>query len=535
MKFRFVIASISVFFLSSLIAISSSLVHVSLSLFRNNFIQSKGVRLPTIVNESASRDDNDGWFDDYDNFVSKLNFKEWDNEVTTRTKIEKRVSLDNRRSSSVDYKNIRNRGGPISRGHDFSRSPDDDLSRDVDVEAIDSLLAERIACKRRSDFSTADKIRERLLEDHGVVLWDKEKIWTTNRNSKGGSARHRGNGRYAGGASRRTDTRKTLPRNQQFQIQRDFGPNGHDYTQTGGPIDPDLCTLQEEQINEFLALRLKYKMSRKFDEADQVKDNLYKNGVSIHDGFKQWRADGVDWDKKEKQRGKREYTHRKRAGDPSLSQDQMDEIMGQVILRADAKRAADFILADSIKSYLAERYSVIIDDSHYEWSFMSDSYSLSVTSYPLPEKDGIKDLIEEKIIDRAKAKSDKIYHVADAIREELFQVFNVTIDDRLKEYTYHPPLVADTFRTEETRVTNDGSEQAALQAFYQKPAEVSTAPMECIGDPSNHEKELSNNIVDRSDLEALTVPELKEMLRRVGLPISGRKDSLIERLLNNLS
>jgi len=243
----------------------------------------------------------------------------------------------------------------------------------------------------------------------------------------------------------------------------------------------------------------------------------------------------VDWDKKEKQRGKREYTHRKRAGDPSLSQDQMDEIMGQVILRADAKRAADFILADSIKSYLAERYSVIIDDSHYEWSFMSDSYSLSVTSYPLPEKDGIKDLIEEKIIDRAKAKSDKIYHVADAIREELFQVFNVTIDDRLKEYTYHPPLVADTFRTEETRVTNDGSEQAALQAFYQKPAEVSTAPMECIGDPSNHEKELSNNIVDRSDLEALTVPELKEMLRRVGLPISGRKDSLIERLLNNLS
>ncbi len=215
MKFRFVIASISVFFLSSLIAISSSLVHVSLSLFRNNFIQSKGVRLPTIVNESASRDDNDGWFDDYDNFVSKLNFKEWDNEVTTRTKIEKRVSLDNRRSSSVDYKNIRNRGGPISRGYDFSRSPDDDLSRDVDVEAIDSLLAERIACKRRSDFSTADKIRERLLEDHGVVLWDKEKIWTTNRNSKGGSARHRGNGRYAGGASRRTDTRKTLPRNQQ--------------------------------------------------------------------------------------------------------------------------------------------------------------------------------------------------------------------------------------------------------------------------------------------------------------------------------
>jgi hypothetical protein len=53
-------------------------------------------------------------------------------------------------------------------------------------------------------------------------------------------------------------------------------------------------------------------------------------------------------------------------------------------------------------------------------------------------------------------------------------------------------------------------------------------------EPSDREKDASLSIVDRSDLEALTVPELKEKLRKVGLPVSGRKDSLIERLLSNL-
>lgn len=496
-------------------------------------------RSPTVIYESG---DNDGWFDDYDNFVSKLNFKDWDNEENSRSKIEKRGGLENRRPSSGDYKSIRPRGGKIGRGHDFSRSPDDDMSATVDLEKIDALLAERIACKRKSDFASADKIRERLLEDHGVVLWDKEKIWTTNRNSKGGSARHRGNGRYA--STRRTDTRRTPSRNQESQVQRNFGPKGHDYTQTGGPIDPHLCTLHEDQINELLALRLKYKMSRNFDEADQVKADLDKNGVSVHDGFKQWRADGMEWEKKEKQRGTREYTYRKRATDPLLPQEQMDEIIGQVILRADAKRASDFFLADSIKTYLAERYNVIIDDSHYEWSFVTDSYSLSITSYPLPEEAGLKDLIEEKVKDRAKAKNDKIYHVADAIRVELQQVFNITIDDRLKEYTYHPPLGTDTVCTEEIHVDNDGSELAALQAFgndehfftlsQQTPQELSTSTSTATMEPSDREKDASLSIVDRSDLEALTVPELKEKLRKVGLPVSGRKDSLIERLLSNL-
>lgn len=542
MKFSFVLATAtSTTLLNNLINESSSFMLFPKSLRMPNLTLTKGYRSQTSIYESAAPNDNDGWFDDYDTFVSKLNFKDWDDEKSKLPNKEKGVVTGNRRPSRGDYVNIHPRGGKTNRGHDFTRSPDDDTSHMVDLEVIDKLLAERIACKRRSDFTSADKIRDKLLEDHGVVLWDKERIWTTNQDSRGGSARHRGNGRYAT-ASRRGDSSKSRPQTRKVQHERNFGPTGHDYTQTGGPIDPTVCTLQEDQINEFLALRLKYKMSRNFYEADDIKDNLYKNGVSIHDGFKQWRADGEEWGNPEKQSRKREYTFRKRSGDPSLPQEQMDEIIGQVTLRADAKKAADFNLADSIKTYLAERYSVVVDDSHYEWSFMSDSYSLSLISDPLPEDNVLKTLIEDKVYDRAQAKVEKNYVVADAIRDELLQVFNVTIDDRMKEYTYRSPSVSGFVDTQGFLVKNINSNNVASQVSkeeedlfkmnIQNPTEQTPTPVEQSGNTSDF---ACNSIDERANLTALTVPELKEKLREAGLPVSGRKDSLIERLLNTVS
>ena len=469
--------------------------------------------------ESAGDNSKDDWFDDYDTFVAKLDFTDWGKDESKRPLRESRGNASNSRPLRMPSSNNRRiRDGTMPVGHDFKRAPDDDISDAVDLAAINSLLAERIACKRKSDFISADKIRDELLEEHGVVLWDKERIWTTNRDSRGGGARHRGNGRYVSSRGSGSSSSRPPSRSREFSDERDFGPTGHDYTQTGGPIDSSICTLQENQINELLEQRLKYKMSRKFKEADQIRSRLSTNGVSVHDGFKQWRADGIEWVVPEKQRRPRKYSHRKKTGDPELPMEQMDEILGQIILRADAKKTGDFTLADSIKTYLADRYSVIIDDAHYEWFFQSDSYTLSVTSSPFLGQSDWKNAVEAKLKERSQAKTDKSYAVADAIRDELFEAFHITIDDRTKEYTYNPPSASGAVSTEGVR---DNINEVLL-----------ATPSELLESEFIHDAPTSSEN-DRKDLEALTVPSLKEKLREKCLPVSGRKDELIDRLLSH--
>ena len=51
--------------------------------------------------------------------------------------------------------------------------------------------------------------------------------------------------------------------------------------------------LQDDEIHALLAERLQAKLSRDFNTADGIQAELIENGVYVHDGFKQWRADGV--------------------------------------------------------------------------------------------------------------------------------------------------------------------------------------------------------------------------------------------------
>ena len=46
-------------------------------------------------------------------------------------------------------------------------------------------------------------------------------------------------------------------------------------------------------------------------------------------------------------------------------------------------------------------------------------------------------------------------------------------------------------------------------------------------------QEYDDSVLDESVLTTLTVPQLKEKLREAGLPVSGRKSELVERLLSS--
>jgi len=159
-------------------------------------------------NESGS---GDGWFDDYDDFVDKLDFEGggWDSGADSP------FDGDGRSSDSYSSRGRggggrgRGRGGGgrgrgmtwdrdfstgrNSNGHDYIRDSSRDTTQ-VDETAVNRLLSDRLHYRKKRMFDAADDMRDELLNVHGVTVWDKDRTWTTGR----GGADTRG-GRGGGG------------------------------------------------------------------------------------------------------------------------------------------------------------------------------------------------------------------------------------------------------------------------------------------------------------------------------------------------
>ena len=139
----------------------------------------------------------DGWFDDYDDFVDKLDFEGggWDSGADSPFDGDGRSDSYSSRGRGGG----RGRGGKGrgrgrgmtwdrdfssdnygSKGHDYIR----DTTRDttpVDEAAVNRLLADRLHYRKKRMFDAADDMRDELLNVHGVTVWDKDRTWTTGR------------------------------------------------------------------------------------------------------------------------------------------------------------------------------------------------------------------------------------------------------------------------------------------------------------------------------------------------------------------
>ena len=78
-------------------------------------------------------------------------------------------------------------------------------------------------------------------------------------------------------------------------MERDFGPTGHDYLRAGGPVDPEVCSLSQAEIDALLADRLRAKLGRDYRKADNIQHWMWDRGVRVHDRRRQWRADGISF------------------------------------------------------------------------------------------------------------------------------------------------------------------------------------------------------------------------------------------------
>ena len=335
-----------------------------------------------------------------------------------------------------------------------------DTSRDtsnVDVATVEALLDDRAQYKRQRNYEAADEIRDQLLTEYSVGVDDRERSWRTGC-SPGGSGMNggyrrggRGGGRDGGRGGRGGRGRRGAP--------IDFGPLGHDYNPSPDAGE-NSSKLQDDEINALLAERLQAKLSRDFNTADGIQAELIENGVYVHDGYKQWRADGVPFETISDRDGGRDGGRRMRGqrtpyvkSSHSLPYDgEEQEVMSALEERERCRAQRDFAKADQIRDYLIGELNIFVDDKLREWSVGGDfgddinpqramSRNMGSRSYvKAPTSEGLDDpeeevFIQQKIDERQQAKYDRDYELADSIRDELLDGYDVVIHDKIRQWS----------------------------------------------------------------------------------------------------
>ena len=226
-------------------------------------------------------------------------------------------------------------------GSSYSRH-EDDPDDGMEIEEIERLIEERVVAKRERNFDVADDIRDQLRSEHRVVVNDRDRTWSTNPANVG-----------------RLGVMSPV---------EDFGPTGHDYI-LYEKAGQSISSLPEDEIHNLIAERLRCKLGREFDRADEIKRELVDAHVQVDDDNKLWRADG----KRFTIAGVHDYAYAPDAG-PINSTMPETEIKQLIRERVACKFSRDFAAADNIKAEL-EDVGVFVNDNDKLWRADGETFS----------------------------------------------------------------------------------------------------------------------------------------------------------------
>jgi len=324
-------------------------------------------------------------------------------------------------------------------GHDYQQTggPIDPQHCSLTEDEINALLADRLRAKMSRNFDHADMVKAQL-DSAGVSVNDKAKAWRADGEA---FSFPRQGGEVVGKEKIWTTSAERPGRRGGWQDrpqrmageERDFGPTGHDYQQTGGPIDPQHCSLTEDEINALLADRLRAKMSRNFDHADMVKAQLDSAGVSVNDKARAWRADGEAFT------FPRPRGFALVGGGGGLSAEGRAEVEGLLLEREAARRERRYDQADAIFDRLLKEFNVVVADKRGQWWVKGDAgwaFTQAAGSPPLPDDEALRAAVLERVARRSEAKAERDYAAADALQDELREEYGVVFDDRGREWRY---------------------------------------------------------------------------------------------------
>ena len=316
--------------------------------------------------------------------------------------------------------------------------------------------------------------------------------------------------------------------NARRELSHQFATRGYVKSQSSIPLSEDDEAHVQEQIDE----RSAAKSDRDFQTADAIREDLLQQyDVSINDKMKLWSVGGAFEETGGNTRAARGvYTRR---GGGNISEDTVQEIQDLLMERYQHKKTRDFESADAIRDQLMNNYDVKVDDRSSEWRIDTNEYF--PTSTGKLAEDTIAE-INQKLAERFQCKRDRDYDTADAIRDELRQNYGVVVDDRTKEWsveTIEEPQYSEPVKSEE-----EDDFFKDLDAALDGDDEDTSEEGMTMEDDDEEEEEESDDEDDgvsltEEELSKLTIPVLKEKLRDVGLPVSGKKSELIARLLTN--
>ncbi|GMI15914.1 hypothetical protein TrVE_jg8850 [Triparma verrucosa] len=215
---------------------------------------------------------------------------------------------------------------------------------------------------------------------------------------------------------------------------------------------PDAATF--DQIDDLLVERNEARFARDYDAADDIRDLLKRDfNVHVYDKFKEFeivenRGRGGN------NRGRDNYNapgnpqnqwdfgplghDYERAPDDTaeLSEDFVAEINDLIRLRLEAKLKRNFQEADSIQNQLEADFRVLVHDGRKQWRGDDGDFN-KYQRQGVPGDDEPADLdsiVTAMLAERTEAKMVRDYDVADRIKDELREKYNVMVDDKKKSW-----------------------------------------------------------------------------------------------------
>jgi SAP domain len=433
----------------------------------------------------------------------------------------------------------------------YSPAPESGKVPERDLDEVVQLVAEYDDAKRRRVYDIADDIREQLLTKYNVYLNDRLRQWSVGDKFGGG-------GDTDGGS-----------------------PASYRKSELSKPTDDD----NDEHIQTQVDLRVEAKRNRDYTTADSIRENLFdKYQVAIDDKLGEWSVGGA-FPGIPAKRDKFSYV---RVGSGIISDTDLAAVEQLLRDRSQAKADREYDLADQIKETLENQYNIMIRDKTKEWLVMADGYTFVGDKTALDDDETTFAYLERRVQERNEHKKNRNWPAADEIRDELEEKYAVNIDDKAFEwsilsgvgggrssrspgpvangavqYTFKEPATVSVSGDEDDEEDDDeeGNSSVSPANGYAELDEDEEDDDEDDDDDVEDEKdwvvEAEGQVNDddavppaeretekevtllpaasQDDLSSLTVVELKAKLKEAGLPVSGRKAELVDRLLSKAS
>ena len=356
----------------------------------------------------------------------------------------------------------------------YRLDPDDDPNFPIpDKEGLRDLLFQRFEARRKCVYDTVDQIDTALRKTHGVRAFDNPNFWTTQSRPP------------------RSYLRRSVSKTA-AKMKTHFGPTGHPYNQVGQDVDRVTCPLTLTEIHSLLSRRCQSRLQGKYEEADAVRFDMDLNGLHVHDGLMQWRADGqrrfdefetLSEEILETKQPFVEDVNPKNGTDTDGKISIFRRVDQLMKIRAETLARGETIISDLLSLELYNTYGVIVDDNLRSWSYVVADSTGNVRQPPeLPDKNVslrfTKDLfpptmfaneeqryaspayrqsensrnvpndlarqrIEQLVQERIHKRDERKFLESDALRRELWETYHVGISDRLRQWSVAGVLDSD--------------------------------------------------------------------------------------------